>query len=123
MSHLDAHTDNGDDEISASLHFVDGSFLFVHPDPARESERGPPGTYHYLKPNNATLERFARSPLPVVHMAAGELIVFEGFRHWHGCRYLKQGERRVGNGALSLLQWSVRVPKRHSSDSQRLRKF
>ena len=95
MSHLDAHPDNGDDEISASLQFMDDSFLFVHPDPARESERGPPGTYHCLKPKNATLERFARSPLPVVHMTAGELVVFEGFKHWHGCRYLKEGERRV----------------------------
>ena len=31
----------------------------------------------------------------LLHMTAGELVVFEGFRHWHGCRYLKEGERRV----------------------------
>ena len=42
-----------------------------------------------------TLKPYDDENLPLVHMNAGDIIIYHGDRMWHGCRQMKPNERRL----------------------------
>ena len=72
--HLGAHTDFFNDELSVVIQFSPGAFFFVYP----IGFEGDPD------PND----------LPLVHLNAGDIVIFQGRECKHGCRQLKDSEIR-----------------------------
>jgi len=94
MSHLEAHIDGAEDEVSVILQFVDGAFLFLYPE----------GTTPHGKVIGYDGDTASRvqgvsaqepSTLPLVDMDAGDILMYHGHQHFHGCRGLVEGERRL----------------------------
>ena len=75
---LGAHTDFVSDELSVIVQFHRGAFFFVFDNTVA------------VQPS---FEDVTESHL--VHMEPGELVIFHGNEQYHGCRPLKEGERRL----------------------------
>ena len=78
MTELAPHTDDRYDEFSVVVQFHKGAFFFIFD----ESVENKPS----LK--NVTEEH-------LVHLEPGEMVIYRGYKHYHGCRRLEEGERRI----------------------------
>jgi len=83
-SNLSAHLDFCYDEFSIILQYHDGAFLFVYP-------KG------YDIAEAKRIEKEAPTELPLVHMNAGDIAIFEGRTQPHGVRALNLGEHRASS--------------------------
>ena len=83
---LNPHTDDPKDEWSVVVQFHPGAFLFIfsEQDSAAFDEEWFDSVF--LSDENN---------LPLIHMDAGDIVIYHGRKMYHGCRRLKPDERRL----------------------------
>ena len=93
---LSVHTDHCNDELSAIIQYTAGSYLFVLPKVADGRSQMSLDEFSESQARRDPMEEDLRNiTLPVLKMNAGDMAIFEGRSHPHGCRKLKPEEVRI----------------------------